>query len=139
MRDIKFRAWDKKLKKYVSERPFNIYGEIFFLFGFGNTNDDRNRNDIVEYANEIVFEQYTGLKDSNGREIYEGDIIRESHHANGHEFDIANCVIRFESGAFVFDFCQLNNGRLGVYPAPSRKTDEYRRHMVVGNINEHAD
>lgn len=66
MREIKFRAWDKSEGiMYKDYAEINRYGELVTL-GF--------RFDRC-YAPDIVLEQYTGLKDSNGKEIYEGDIL----------------------------------------------------------------
>lgn len=54
MRELKFRIWDG----LIMSKPFYIYDEI---------SRDINENSIIM--------QYTGLKDKNGEEIYEGDII----------------------------------------------------------------
>jgi len=67
MREIKFRAWDKIEKKmyYGTEEFFDDM--IGFRFEHWNTNTERK---------DIILQQYTGLKDKNGKEIYEGDIIQ---------------------------------------------------------------
>ena len=68
MREIKFRAWikNKKIMSYQTT-PFYIDDEYLHL-GF-NIDIDIDLDDNLELM------QYTGLKDKNGKEIYEGDII----------------------------------------------------------------
>ena len=61
MREIKFRVWDRKEKNFIF---FNAF------YGLYSQCDEAYMN-----LNLCRIEQYTGLKDMNGNDIYEGDII----------------------------------------------------------------
>jgi hypothetical protein len=109
-REIKFRIWDGK---EMRERPpLNEWemedGEFW-----------------VENCDNPIM-QYTGLKDKNGKEIYEGDIL-----AGSPSWECQRATVQWKHGGFV---------KYGLYNSGWTDTpllDGLGRFEVIGNIHEH--
>lgn len=137
-REIKFRAWDKSCNKM---RGTNGVKDCFAIRSDGSINYD------------FQLMQYTGLKDKNGVEIYEGDVIpvniaieveagEDFQYFQSDEFGNRkrinntpkNCVIVFKDGMFGFLHKQSNYFK-GVW-IESLNKDKWE---VIGNIYENPE
>jgi len=89
MREIKFRAWDEKKKKMF--RVACIDWDQFLILD----------EDLQAFKMNLTpLMQHTGLKDKNGKEIYEGDIVKDERRQSDHCIG-GKQVVKFEDGAFL--------------------------------------
>jgi hypothetical protein len=117
-REIKFRAWDAVDKKmYIpNSLGFDYLGNLVFVSA-----NDAYRNNFDD-GSKLTLMQFTGLYDKNGKEIYEGDILKDC-------WDNIHSVIynrRWETILHIF------KGRF-----PARYLDcSWMEWEIIGNIYE---
>lgn len=113
-REIEFRVYDKDLKKM---RYLNNCHDSIWFHEDGTGYYENMQTGPGEWFSSLM--QYTGLKDSNGKKIFEGDILR--NYGN----DIEDWVVSYEYGKFV-----------GTYDNVSEDLYELSDLEVIGNIYE---
>ena len=111
MREIKFRAWDKLKRQIMTE---GVMDNLFMIIG---------------QSNDYELMQFTGLKDKNGKEIFEGDVLKFKFtdcEKDKENFIIVECI--FEYGRFV-----MCDSYKDSYSFDEEKVE------VIGNIYENPE
>lgn len=126
MRDIKFRAYNKVSKK------INYQDEMGYIDGcyLGSNGANQTTSNIYSASkrDSCVVMQFTGLKDKNGIEIYEGDLIRNR---SGRV-----CSVVFNSNGAMFD-AECHKKSWEGTNSVGFKTFQWSRCVeVIGNIHQ---
>lgn len=115
-RVIKFRAWDKEEKK--------MYFDV-------QNNYDNIREQTCFQDNNLELMQYTGLKDKNGKEIYEGDILKTPRNRKAR--------VVFGNGAFWFVGFPFYEKSFFDKQSKTWKSQNAEKWEVIGNIHENPE
>ena len=116
MREIKFRAWNKKLQ---------VMSEAKHL-------DDLYEDESMAIVSDLIWIQFTGLLDKNGKEIYEGDIVSAVFQQDYFSSDEPKNVVD------VIEI-ELMTGMEKIYNGGPDGCEWYEDIEVIGNIYENPE
>ena len=122
MRELKFRVWCPTSKHFSTLPWLSCDG---LMMKWEHTSNESTLTDIR--FDEYIIQQYTGLKDKNGKEIYEGDIFK----GGDYKWD----AVEFEDGQF-----EVNLIGARVFSLQELCCDyDSERPEVIGNIFENPE
>lgn len=115
---FRFRAWDTQDKEYEYDAQnismYDLYEDSITLFRYIERDKPR-----------VILEQCTGLRDKNGKLIYEGDVVET------HDYTTEHSQIVFDKGCYV-----LKSKDFAIYEHLSNYENECN---IIGNIHENPE
>ena len=116
MREIKFRAWNKETKTMIDLHAITPLALEPTLMQDGV---------FLPFHENLILEQFTGLKDKNGKEIYEGDKLRDKH---------GNlCIVRWDDFRMAWWITKWGTAH------ELQNSTQVKKSEIIGNIHENPE
>lgn len=130
----KFMAWDKKYKMIMTVNEIDFEKNTVWLEA--DNGDHENRHTLTRDFNDVVLMQSTGLKDKNGVEIFDGDVVQAEQYLTTTIPVRINGIVKYSDRYTMF---YLDNG--------SERHDLYMQSLggsiynleIIGNIYENPE
>jgi uncharacterized phage protein (TIGR01671 family) len=133
-REIKFRVWDNESKLFFQDtnRAYNGVIEQLLISPSGDINIRKMDGMYHEslFPDRFVLQQYTGVKDENGTEIYEGDICTAEEMLFP-LYGTRTGIVKFIDGSFLLEDLDGKDGGLLFSETAETK--------IIGNIYENPE
>lgn len=138
MREHKYRLWDKEEKRFRYFDLRNLVGHCS-----GDVFDSETQEDVIHepargettLISQEPLMQYTGLKDKNGVEIYEGDILSFSG-IESHQLEVIYEIVTFA-------FVDIETDERMEFPRVAGRiipnSFDSSRFEIIGNIHENSE
>jgi uncharacterized phage protein (TIGR01671 family) len=134
MRQHKYRIWDKQQNKFHTDRDWGLSLDGTHIIGFSSHDSwDQDKGYKIKLTDNFVVQDFIGLLDKHGKEIYKGDIVL---------YRKQNREVR------IGEFCDGADDRVGVFlQCPkikhrnfgTNKLSAFNSCEVIGNIFENPD
>ena len=124
----KFRVWNEKTESFID------YGDLMLDLKNGKvySGDVGIPEYTIDVTNQVILMQYTGCRDKNGIEIYEGDVIKDKYDKTW--------LVQWYVGAFVItNKIPDSDGQTSTYSHFSNVSNHHFYFEVIGNIWENPE
>ena len=134
-REIKFRAWDNYSKSFINDDEYliGLDGKFYRMDFYSGIENYEDGNLIWNELDNITLSQFTGLLDKNGKEIFEGDIIKIKCNE---DIIIGHVFYKQSRCCYMINHPAGYNGSFALHTPTIAICDEFN---IIGNIYQNPE